>query len=87
MIIEKPFKHLEDEHLIRFILENLNPAYKKTSRQMARRESFKLYEARRSDLQAYFSTVDHCLSFTSDMWISPIRRNYYCVTAYWIDDD
>ncbi len=66
MITKKPFRQAKDEHLERFIQEHLNPAYKNTSRQAAKRENFKLYEAKRSDLQAYFSTIDHCLSFTYD---------------------
>ncbi len=49
MITEKPFRQTKDEHLERFVQKNLNPAYKKMYRQMARKENFKLYEARRSD--------------------------------------
>ena len=81
------FLIIDDNHFKNMIQTNLQPAFKKISRQTAKRDCIKMFLKEKKDLKTFLKNNKSKFCFTSDIWHSIQGFDYMCVTIHFIDSN
>ncbi|KAF6140720.1 hypothetical protein GIB67_035147 [Kingdonia uniflora] len=85
VVDEQPFTFSEKETFKRFIKKSFGDSFQTPSRNTIKANIFKFYKAEKEKLKSLLQNSCGKISLTSNLWSSPTKLRFFCVTAYFID--
>ena len=82
-----PFLINDNTHFENTIQPSLQPAFKKISRQTAKRDYMKMFLEEKENFKTLLKNNTSKFYFTSDIWHSIQRLGYMCATIHFIDSN
>ncbi|KAG8375311.1 hypothetical protein BUALT_Bualt10G0087100 [Buddleja alternifolia] len=81
-----PFRFVEHEG-VREVFSYLNPSVEHISRNPAKGDVLKVYEAEKEKFKTILASVSSRIGLISDLWSSIVSNGFMTITAHYVDDN
>ncbi|KAF6175390.1 hypothetical protein GIB67_036481 [Kingdonia uniflora] len=85
VVDEQTFSFSEKDAFKRFIRKTYGDIFQPPSRNIVKADIFKFYKIEKEDLKIVLQNTPGKISPTSDLWSSPIKLGFCCVTLHFLD--